>query len=70
MTLPQIRQQLANKLKEGHRQAIGEKDVALALLNDNLKNREHKNVTLQAQGDVYQAELQRCQVTITHLKAR
>ena len=68
--LPQIRQQLANKLKGGHRQAIGEKDVTLALLNDDLKNREHKNVALQAQIDVYQAELQSCQVTITHLKTR
>ena len=43
---PQIRQQLANKIKEGHRQAIEEKDVALELLNDDLKNCEHKNVAL------------------------
>ena len=44
--------------------------MTLALLNDDLKNREHKNVALQAQIDVYQAELQSCQVTITHLKTR
>ena len=57
MMFPQIRQQLANKMKESYRQAIEEKDVALALLNDDLKNCEHENVALQAQRDVYQAEL-------------
>ena len=38
------------------------------MLNDDLKNREHDNVALQAERDVYQAELQKCQDTITHLK--
>ena len=57
MMFPQIRQQLASKMKESYRQAIEEKDVALALLNDDLKNCEHENVALQAQRDVYQAEL-------------
>ena len=51
-------------MKEGHRQAIEEKDVALPLLNDDLKNREHENMALQTQRDVYQGELQRFQDTI------
>ena len=38
-----------------HQQAIQEKDAAIALLNDDLKNREYENVALQAQRDVYQA---------------
>ena len=41
--------------------AIEEKDAALA---------HRDNVELQAQRDVYQAQLQRCQDTITHLRAR
>ena len=53
-----------------HQQAIEEKDAAIVLLDDDLKNREYENVTLQAQRDVYQALLQRCQDTITHLKTR
>ena len=44
--------------------------MALTLLNDDLKNCEHENVALQAQRDVYEAELQKCQDTITHLKTR
>ena len=31
---------------------------------------KYENVALQAQGDMYQAELQRCQDTITHLKTQ
>ena len=50
--------------------AIEEKDATIALLNDNLQNREYENVALQTQRDVYQAELQKCQDTITHLKTR
>ena len=56
------------EFQEKHRQAIGEK--TLALLNDDLQNREYENVALQAQKDAYQAELQKCQDTITHLKTR
>ena len=67
---PHVWQQLTNKMKEEHQQAIEEKDAALALLNDDLKNREYENVVLQAQRDVYQAELQKCQDTIIHLKTR
>ena len=65
---PHVRQQLTNKMKENHQQAIEEKDAALILLNDDLQNREYENVALQAQRDVYQAELQKCQDTITHPK--
>ena len=40
---------------------IEEKDSAIALLNDDLQKREYENVALQAQNNVYQAELQKCQ---------
>ena len=40
------------------------------MLNDDLKNREHDNVALQAQRDVYKDQLQKCQDIITHLKKR
>ena len=40
------------------------------MLNDYLKNREYENVALQAQRDVYQDELEKCQDTINHLKTR
>ena len=45
-------------MQEQHQQAIEEKDTKIALLNDDLKNREHDNVALQAQRDV---QLQKCQ---------
>ena len=54
---PHVPQQLTNKMKEGHQQANEERD---ALLNDDLQNREYKNVVLQVQKDVYQAQLERC----------
>ena len=50
--------------------AIEEKDAAIALLNDDLQKREYENVALQAQKDVYQAELQKYQDIITHLETR
>ena len=65
-----VRQQLTNKMKEDHQQPIEEKDTAIALLNDGLKNREHDNVALQAQRDVYNDQLQKCRDIITHLKTR
>ena len=40
------------------------------MLNDNLQNREYENVALQAQKDAHQAELQKSQDTIIHLKTR
>ena len=64
-------------MEEEHQQATEEKDATIALLNDDLKNRDnqiqaiqYKNVALQAQRDVYQAELKKCQDIITHLKTR
>ena len=36
-----------DKMKEDHRQAIEENDATIALLNDDLKNREYENVGLQ-----------------------
>ena len=38
---------------EKHQQCIEEKDTTIALLNDDLKNREHDNVALQGQRDAY-----------------
>ena len=55
-------------MKEDHLQAIEVKDATTALFNDDLQNREYENVALQAQKDMYQAELQKCQDTITYLK--
>ena len=40
------------------------------MLNDGLKNREHDNIALQAQRDVYKDQLQKYQDIITHLKTR
>ena len=57
--------------------AIEEKDAVTALKNDDLQDRDnqiqaikYENVALQAQRDVYQAELQRCKGTITCLRTR
>ena len=36
-------------MKEQHQQAIKEKDAAIALLDDDLKNREYENVDLQGE---------------------
>ena len=55
---------------QAHQQAIEEKDATISLLHDDLKNREYENVALQAQKDVYQAELQKYQDIITHLQTR
>ena len=66
----QAYQQQILRLNEDHQQAIEEKDAALALLNDDLHNREYENVALQAQRDVYKDQLQKCQDIITHLRTR
>ena len=57
--------------------AIEEKDAVIDLMNDDLQDCDnqiqsikYENVALQEQRDVYQAQLQRCQDTITHLKTR
>ena len=54
-------------MKEEHQQVIEEKDAALALLTDDLQDRDnqiqaiqYKNMALQLKRDVYQAELQKC----------
>ena len=39
---PHAWQQLSNKMKEDHQQAIEEKHAALALLTDNVQNRDNK----------------------------
>ena len=56
---------------------IEEKDAVIALMNDDLQGRDdqtqaikYENVALQAQKDVYQAELQKCQDIINRLKIR
>ena len=55
--------------------AIEEKDAVIDLMNDDLQDCDnqiqsikYENAALQVQRDVYQAQLQRCQDTITHLK--
>ena len=85
---PHVRQQLTNKMKEDHQQAIEEiqgkhqqaieeEDAIIALMNDDLQDRDnqiqaikYENVALQARKDVYEDQLQRCQGTITHLRTR
>ena len=67
---PHVQQQLTNKMKEDHQQAIEEKDATVALLDDDLKNCEHDNVVLQAQRDVYKDQLQKCQAITAHLRTR
>ena len=53
---------------EKHQRAIKEKDVTIALFNDDLKSREHDNVALQAQRDVYKDQLQKYQDILTPLR--
>ena len=55
-------------MEKDYQQAIEEKNAALALLSDDLQEQgnriqsiQYENVALQAQQDVYQAQLQRCQ---------
>ena len=67
---PHVEQQLTNKMKEDHQQAIEEKDATIAFLNDDLENCEHDNVALQAQRDVYKDQLQKCQDIAAHLRIR
>ena len=62
---------------EAHQQTIEDKDAAIALMNDDLQDRDNQiqaikydNVALQAQRDVYKDQLQKCQDIITHLKTR
>ena len=52
---------LQKKMKEEHQQAIEEKDNQVQAI-------KYENVALQAQRDVYQAQLVKCQDTIIHLR--
>ena len=52
--LPHVRQQLTNKMKENHQQAIEENDNQIQAI-------QCENVALQEQKEVYQVQLQRCQ---------
>ena len=54
-------------MEQAYQQTIEEKNVTKALLNDDLQKRQYENMALQAQRDVYQAELQKYQNIITHL---
>ena len=54
---------------------IEEKDAVIVLMNYDLQDHgnqipaiKYEHVALQPQRDVYQAKLQRCQDTITHLR--
>ena len=74
---PHVRQQLTKKMKQDHQQSIEEKKATIALLADDLQDCnnqtqaiQYENMALQAQKDVYQAESQKCQDAITHLKTR
>ena len=58
------------EIQEDHQQAIEDKGAALALLNDDLQNREYENLALQAQRDAYKDQLQKCQDIIIHLRTR
>ena len=64
------RQKLTSKMKKDHQQAIEEKDAALAHRGNQIQDIQYENMALQAQRDVYQAQLQRCQDTIIHLRTR
>ena len=62
---PHVRQQLTKKMKQDHQEAIENKGATIALLADDLRDRnnqtqaiQYENMALQAQKDVYQAESQ------------
>ena len=67
LMFPHVQQQLTNKMEEDHQQAIKEKDLALAQRDNQIQPIQHENVALQAQRDVYQAKLRRCQDQIRDL---
>ena len=57
------------KIQEEHQHVIEEKDVALQGRGNQIQAIQYENVALQAQRDNYQAQLQRCEDTITHFRA-
>ena len=52
---------------KAHQQTIEERDAALTHRDNQIQAIYHENVTLQAQRDVYQVQLQRCQDQIRDL---
>ena len=71
------RVQALKVINEAHQQTIEDKDATLALLNDDLQNRDnqiqaiqYETVALQAQRRAYKDQLQKCQYIITHLRTR
>ena len=66
--------QLTNKIQEDHQKGIieiqGGHQLAITDRNNQIRVIQYENVALQAQRGVYQAQLQRCEDTITHLRAR
>ena len=59
--LPHVQQQLTKKMNEDHQQAIEEEDNQVQAI-------KCENVALQAQRDVYQTQLVKCQDTIIHIR--
>ena len=57
---PHVRQQLTRKMEKHHQQAIKERD-------NQIQATKYENVALQAQRDVYQAQLLRCQGQIRNI---
>ena len=55
------------EIQKKHRQAIEKKGATMALLNDDLKTREHDNVALQTQSDAYKVLLKKCQDIVRHV---
>ena len=55
------------EIQKKHRQAIEKKGATMALLNDDLKTREHDNVALQTQSDAYKDLLKKCQDIVRHV---
>ena len=60
---PHIRQQFANKMEEDHQFIITHCDNQISAI-------QYGNVTLKVQSDAYQAEIRRCEDTITYLRPR
>ena len=74
---PLIRQKMVENLRIEHQLAIEEKDAALALLSDDLQDRdnriqaiEYENIGLQGEIRAYQEQLQRSQNRVTELSER
>ena len=65
MLFPHSRQQHTDKMKEDHQLAITgiqrEHQLFIENWNNQIQTIHYENVALQAQRDVYQAQLQRCQ---------